>query len=180
MNSSVCSMGPFAVESATGGYSVQMTRPQIPASLPVGRRSLGSYPQYQQAQAAVDHLSDKGFPVETLCIVGADLRLVETVTGRLTRTQAALGGAASTAWLGLLFGLLIGLFAASGTALLVVVVGSMLFGAVFGAVLGFAAHAATEGARDFSSATGLAATRYEVLVEQDRTADAERLMAQLH
>lgn len=156
-----------------------MTNPQLRTSLPVGRHSLGSYPQYQQAQAVVDHLSDNGFPVETLSIVGADLRLVETVTGRLTRTKAALGGAASTAWLGLLFGLLIGLFASSASTLLVVVVSSMLIGAVFGAVLGFAAHAATGGRRDFSSSTGLAATRYEVLVEQDRAAEAERLVAQL-
>lgn len=147
--------------------------------MPVGRHCLGSYPQYQQAQAVVDHLSDNGFPVETISVVGADLRLVESVTGRLTKTKAALGGAASTAWLGLLFGLLIGLFAASATAVVVVVVTSVLFGALFGAVLGFAAHAATGGSRDFSSTTGLVATRYEVLVEQERAADAERLVAQL-
>ncbi len=57
-----------------------MTTPGVPVSLPVGRYALGSYPNYEQAQAVVDHLSDHGFPVETVTIVGADLRLVERVT----------------------------------------------------------------------------------------------------
>jgi hypothetical protein len=156
-----------------------MTTPGTPTPLPVGRYALGSYPHYEQAQAVVDHLSDHGFPVETVTIVGADLRLVERVTGRMTRGKAALAGAASTAWLGLLFGLFIGLFAESGTALIGLALYGLVFGAVFGAVLGFAAHAATGGRRDFSSTTGLAATRYEVLVEQSRAQEAERLVAQM-
>ncbi len=156
-----------------------MTVPGTPTPLPVGRYALGSYPQYEQAQAIVDHLSDHGFPVETVSIVGADLRLVERVTGRMTRGRAALAGAASTAWLGLLFGLFVGLFSESGSALLALAVYGLVFGAIFGAVLGFAAHAATGGRRDFSSTTGLAATRYEVLVEQSRAQEAERLVAEL-
>ncbi len=148
-------------------------------SLPVGRYALGSYPNYEQAQAVVDHLSDHDFPVETVTIVGADLRLVERVTGRMTRGKAALAGALSTGWLGLLIGLFIGLFAESGTALLGLAVYGLLMGAAFGAVLGFTAHAATGGRRDFSSTTGLAATRFEVLVEQARAEEAERLVAQL-
>lgn len=147
--------------------------------LPVGRYALGSYPDYRQAQSVVDHLSDHGFPVETVSIVGADLRLVERVTGRMTRGRAAAAGALSTAWLGLFFGLLLGLFAESGTALLGLMLYGLALGALFGAVLGFAAHAATGGQRDFSSTTGLAATRYEVLVPQDRAEEAERLVAQL-
>ena len=156
-----------------------MTSPGTPFALPVGRYALGSYPQYEQAQAVVDHLSDNGFPVETVTIVGADLRLVENVTGRLTRGKAALAGALSTGWLGLLFGLFVGLFAESGTALLALAIYGLLFGAAFGAALGFAAHAATGGRRDFSSQKGLAASRYEVLVDQSRAEEAERLVAQL-
>jgi hypothetical protein len=131
-----------------------MTTPGTPSTLPVGRHALASYSQYEQAQAVVDHLSDSGFPVETVTIVGADLRLVEQVTGRLTTGKAALAGAASTGWLGL------------------------LFGALFGAVLGFVAHRATGGRRDFSSTKGLAATRYEILVDPARAEEAERLLAQ--
>jgi hypothetical protein len=147
-----------------------MTTSGLPVPLPVGRYSLGSYPDYTQAQAVVDHLSDVGFPVETVSIVGADLRLVERVTGRLTRGRAAMAGALSTGWLGVLLGLFLGLFAESATAPLAL--------AVYGFLMGVAAHAATGGRRDFASTTGLAATRYEVLVTHDRAEEAERLLAQ--
>jgi hypothetical protein len=155
-----------------------MTTPGTPSALPVGRHALASFPQYEQAQGVVDFLSDRGFPVETVTIVGADLRLVEQVTGRLTAGKSALAGAASMGWLGLLLGLFIGLFAESGTALLGLAVYGLLFGAVFGAVMGFVAHRATGGRRDFSSTKGLAATRYEVLVDPARAEEAERLLAQ--
>jgi len=154
-----------------------MTTPGKPPSLPVGRHALASYPDYEQAQAVVDHLSDQGFPVETVAIVGADLRLVEQVTGRLTTGRAALAGAASLAWLGLLLGLFVGLFAESGTALFALSLYGLLSGAAFGAVLGFFAHRATGGRRDFSSTRGLAATRYEILVDPSRADEAERLLA---
>ena len=147
--------------------------------LPIGRHVLGSWPSYEQAQRVVDHLSDRGFPVETMTIVGADLRLVENVTGRLTRGKAAIAGALSTGWLGLFFGLFLGFFADSGTALLALALYGMLFGAAMGAALGFIAHAATGGRRDFSSTTGLAASRYEVLVAQERAQEAERIIAEL-
>lgn len=153
--------------------------PALPVTIPMGRHALGSYPQYEQAQAVVDHLSDSGFPVEKVAIVGADLRLVEQVTGRLTRGRAAAAGAASMGWLGLLFGLFVGLFADSSTAVLGLGLYGLLFGAVAGAILGFAAHAATGGKRDFSSMSGIAATRYEVLVDPDGAPDAERLLAQM-
>ena len=48
------------------------------------RRLVGSYERYDDAQRAVDTLSDRRFPVERVTIVGSDLRLVERVTGRLT------------------------------------------------------------------------------------------------
>lgn len=150
-----------------------------PMTIPMGRHALGSYPLYEQAQAVVDHLSDGGFPVERVAIVGADLRLVEQVTGRLTRGRAAAAGAASTGWLGLLFGFFIGFFADSSTAILGLALYGLLLGAIAGAILGFAAHAATGGRRDFSSMTGIAATRYEVLVDQNGAEEAERLLAQM-
>jgi hypothetical protein len=47
---------------------------------------------YGSAQRAVDRLSDDGFPVEQLDIVGSDLQMVERVTGRLTKWRAAAAG----------------------------------------------------------------------------------------
>ena len=45
--------------------------------------TVARFDDYQSAQRAVDRLSDDGFPVEKLDIVGSGLRLVERVTGRL-------------------------------------------------------------------------------------------------
>src|SRR6476646_7697404 len=73
-------------------------------------QSLGVFEQYEQAQRAVDHLSDHEFPVQNCMIVGTDLKQVERVTGRLTWSRAALAGAASGAWMGVFVGLRISLF----------------------------------------------------------------------
>jgi hypothetical protein len=59
--------------------------------------TVARFDDYETAQRAVDRLSDDGFPVETLDIVGSDLRLVERVTGRL-------GGLAIGAVWGAVFG----------------------------------------------------------------------------
>ena len=56
-------------------------------------QSLAVYDTYEQAQRAVDHLSDEEFPVENLLIVGTDLKRIERVTGRLTWGRVALAGA---------------------------------------------------------------------------------------
>ena len=50
--------------------------------------TVARFDDYQTAQRAVDRLSDDGFPVEQLDIVGSDVRLVERVTGRLTTGRA--------------------------------------------------------------------------------------------
>src|SRR4051812_40036603 len=124
--------------------------------------TVASYEDYAAAQRAVDRLSDDGFPVEHLDIVGSDLRLVERVTGRLTKGKAASAGAASGAWFGLMIGLLVGLFS-SGAAWLGLILGGIVIGGVWGAVFGFAGHAATGGRRDFSSTKTLVAMRYDVI-----------------
>jgi hypothetical protein len=142
------------------------------------RDVVGSYATYPQAQRAVDHLSDQGFPVEHAQIVGLDLRLVEHVTGRLTNTRAALAGAATGAWFGLFIGLLVGFFT-TGPEWLGLVLGGVLIGAFWGALFGFVAHWATRGQRDFASMRGLEADRYEVRVRADHAQRARELLGQL-
>ena len=138
--------------------------------------TVASYPSYEEAQAAVDRLSDDKFPVENLDIIGSGLRLVERVTGRLTKARAAAAGAASGAWFGLFIGLLVGLFT-RGPTWLGLILGGLLIGAAWGAIFGFVGHAATGGRRDFSSARTLAATRYDI-VARGGTADRARSMLQ--
>jgi hypothetical protein len=138
--------------------------------------TVATFGSYEQAQAAVDRLSDDGFPVEHLDIVGSDLRTVERVTGRLTKGKAAAAGAASGAWFGLFIGLLVGLFT-SGPAWLGLILGGLLIGAAWGAVGGYVGHAATGGRRDFSSTQTLVAMRYDVIARGGTVDQAKQMLA---
>lgn len=142
---------------------------------------VASYDTYLEAQHAVDHLSDHGFPVQNVAIVGSDLRLVEQVTGRLTRGRAIGAGVASGAWFGLFVGLLIGLFAIEGTVAgwLGVVLAGVAIGAVWGLVLGWVGYAGTGGRRDFLSRSGVVAQRYDVVVHGQQIDEAQRMLADL-
>ncbi len=146
------------------------------ASASVEQRELGTYDRYEDAQRVVDYLSDQGFPVRHVRIVGHGITTVETVLGRMTTGRAALMGAASGAWLGLLVGLLIGLFT-PGVLWLTLILVSLLFGAIWGAAFGFVGHWATRGKRDFTSVRSIAADRYVVLIDATKHAEAERLLA---
>ena len=134
------------------------------AAAAADRRVLVSHTDYAAAQRAVDELSDAGFPVEQTAIVGTDLRLEETVTGRLTRGRAALMGAASGAVLGLALGLFLGLFTTTTTSFVALALWSPLWGAVLGAAFGLTGHAVRDGSRDFTSRSSIVAGRYDVLV----------------
>lgn len=135
--------------------------------------TLREFPTYEEAQALVDRLSDVGFPVERVRIVGTGIHSVEQVTGRLTKARAAGAGAATGAWFGLLIGLLFAVFAI-GPAGLAVLVSSLVVGTLWGTVFGFVAHWTTRGRRDFSSVRGLVADRYAVQVDADVEAEAAR------
>jgi hypothetical protein len=158
--------------------------PQLPAQT-AGRTAhtgpavvVGTYPEYALAQQAVDHLSDNKFPVERTSIVGTDLRLVETVLGRLTTGRAAAAGAASGAWFGLFIGVLFGLFSDSNW--FAVILTTVLVGAIWGAVFGAIAHAATGGRRDFSSRSSLQAAQYAVLADAEVADEARALLVRLN
>ena len=78
-----------------------VTDPQMPTGTEVA-----SYETYAQARAGVDFLSDAGFDVSAITIVGSDLHLVERVKGRLTIARASLSGASSGGLWGALGGML--------------------------------------------------------------------------
>jgi heat induced stress protein YflT len=151
-------------------FTAFATPPRLDAAF-TAWNTVASYDDYAAAQRAVDRLSDDGFPVEHLDIIGSDLRLVERVTGRLTKGRAAAAGAASGAWFGLLMGLLLGIFSSSAWFGLLIV--GAVIGAGWGAVFGFLGHAATRGARDFASARTIVALRYD-LVARNGYVDAAK------
>jgi hypothetical protein len=138
-------------------------------------------PSYQDAQRAVDFLSDRELEVSGMQIVGREVQLVETVTGRMSYGRAAGAGMVTGAWFGLLIGMLLGLFAnpdqnPSWVTLLLL---GLLWGAIFGIVYGLIAHAATRGRRDFSSRSKLEAARYDVTCPASVAGRARQLLAEM-
>jgi hypothetical protein len=139
--------------------------------------SLGTFDKYDDAQRAVDYLSDHDFPVQNCMIVGTDLKQVERVTGRLTRQKVALGGALSGAWMGLFVGLIFALFGTSSTV--ATVASTVLFGIGFGLIWALIGYAATGGRRDFTSVSQVVATKYEVLCEHKLAQQAREMLAHM-
>ena len=138
---------------------------------------LGAYDKYEDAQKAVDYLSDNEFAVENCMIVGTNLRQVERVTGRLTRGRVAGAGALSGMWMGLFVGLIFALFDPNSSQW--TVLATVAFGAVFGVVWALLGYAATKGRRDFTSVSQVVATRYEVLVEHKLAEQGRALLAKM-
>jgi hypothetical protein len=131
-----------------------------------GQGLVASFDGYAEAQALVDRMSDDGFPVEHVRIVGDGLRTVEQRHRPDDQRKAALAGAATGVWIGALIGLLFLLFAVGPFwPWLWVLLIPMIVGGLWGAAFAFAAHWSTRGKRDFSSIHTLVARRYDVYVD---------------
>ena len=74
--------GPAGVPATPAAGAEVPARPTV---------TVATYPDYASAQRAIDYLSDNQFPVELTSIVGTDLRLVETVVGRMTTRVVNVG-----------------------------------------------------------------------------------------
>src|SRR5688500_8336896 len=164
----------------TAGHNEPMSTPQSRTGFSQSRlalqfpMSLGVFEKYDEAQRAVDYLSDHDFPVQNCMIVGTDLKQVERITGRITTGRVALGGALSGLWFGLFVGLVLSLFGSG--SVLATLASTAVIGALFGVIFALAGYAATRGRRDFSSVSSVVATRYEVLVEHKVAAQARELL----
>ena len=140
--------------------------------------SLGTFDKYEDAQKAVDTLSDNGFPVENCLIVGTELKQVERVTARLTWGRVALGGALSGLWLGLFVGLIFSLFNPP-TSAFALLLATALWGVLFGLIWSLVGYAFTRGTRDFSSVSQVVATKYEVFTEHKFAQQAREILAKV-
>lgn len=140
--------------------------------------AIATYPDYRSAQRTIDFLADNHFPVEQTAIVGTELRLVENVLGRMTTPRAALAGAGSGAWFGLLVGLLFGLFKVA--AWWEVLLAGLIIGAIWGTIFGAIAHIVSGGRRDFTSRASLQAREYAVSVDAGYADQARQLLGRLN
>ncbi|WP_426623610.1 general stress protein [Leifsonia sp. McL0607] len=135
---------------------------------------VAAYETYLDAQQAVDVLARADFPVDKVSIVGSDLKSVERVTGKLTWGRVALAGAASGAWLGIFFGLLLLIF--SPAVSYAFVIAAVLLGAGFGMLFGIVSYAINRRRRDYTSVMQVIATSYSVLVDHDLVHRARNLL----
>jgi membrane protein required for beta-lactamase induction len=139
------------------------------------RRTVATYSSYEEAERAVDSLSDQKFPVERVAIVGTGLRSVEQVVGRVTTWRAALTGAGQGALIGLFIALLFGLFF-TGPGFLGLLAYAVIASTVFGAIFWAIGHALQGGRRDFASVAGMTADRYELQADEEVADEAGRLL----
>ena len=142
-------------------------------------QSVGIYNSYDDAQRAVDYLSDEKFEVQNLAIVGTDLKSVERVLGRRTWSTVVAQGVQSGLSTGLLVALVLLIFTPSGVNFLALFVVALGIGIVLG--IGFAAlgYPLSRGRRDFTSISQTVATKYEVLCEHKVAAQAREMLQNL-
>ena len=137
---------------------------------------VASFASYAEAQHAVDSLSDEGFPVQCLTIIGTDLRQVERITGRMSWGRAVAAGAGSGLWIGLFFGAMMSLVGSEAAGGGVSMVTAVLLGVVWGIVFQVGSYALTRGRRDFTSVSQVVASRYSIIAS-DRAAEATLALA---
>lgn len=146
--------------------------PKLP-TLPQGEQ-IAVHSTYLDAQKAVEALSDKGFPVQQVTIVGTDLKMVERVTGRLTYPRVAVAGMASGAWFGLFVGLLLTMFSSEGSVYSIVA--AVGIGAGFGLLFSVLSFSLTRGKRDFTSSSQIVAASYAVLCQRETAGQATQIL----
>lgn len=140
----------------------------------INYRILTSVRSYDEAQHYVDTLSDSGFPVENIRIVGTGLETVEQVTGRRTTWTATWQSGLYGAWMGVFVGLLIALFLP--VIAWRVLTSALALGLIFGAISGAFGHSLQGGRRDFSSIERTRASTYEIHVVAGLVDEASRVL----
>ncbi|MDO5082262.1 hypothetical protein EII34_06300 [Arachnia propionica] len=140
-------------------------------------QKVAEYDTYDEAQAAVDFLSDSLFEVENLMIVGTNLRSVERVMGRRTWARVLTQGMFSGIGTGLFVALMFHLFLDRQTNFFAILATGLALGVSFGVLSSGLSYGLSGGRRDFESMRQVVATGYEVLCEHKVAARARELLA---
>lgn len=137
--------------------------------------TLATFPGYLEAQALVNSLVTQGVPAQALSIVGADVTLVERITGKIGYGRAALSSAMSGSWLGVLAGLVFVII--SPTDVITPIVGGLFIGAGVGMVVGMLIFTFSKGPqRHYRSMQQVIAQSYRVVVEPQEHSHAIKAM----
>ena len=143
-----------------------------PASRGIGQRGLptiptgdvvASYPTYEAARHAVDVLvREEGFPVESISVVGSDLKSVERITGRMNYGRAALSGLMNGVMIAIFVSLIWFIFFPNTDFLSIV--GVFVMSIAFGVIWGILGYALSSQKREFTSIMQVTASRFDIVV----------------
>ncbi|MDO4241753.1 MAG: hypothetical protein Q4C71_04390 [Microbacteriaceae bacterium] len=137
---------------------------------------VSTYSSQQAAHHAVSVLSEAGFPVQSLAIVGRDVQTVEQITGRLTYGKVALGGLISGLYFGFAVAILLFLLNPEGRvnlahsgAIVLMVSGLMM-------LLRLVMFGLTRRARNYTAVGQVVASRYDLLAPGDLLGRARKVL----
>jgi uncharacterized membrane protein len=113
------------------------------------------YSQLDEAEAAVKKLGEGGFPIQNVSIIAKDLGSEKKVHGFVTSCDVAKSAATTGAWVGGIFGLLVGAAFLWVPGLGPLVVAGSLSSALLGGLEGAAAGAALTGTLGWLTSLGI-------------------------
>ncbi len=113
------------------------------------------YSQLDEAEAAVKKLGEGGFPIQNVSIIAKDLGSEKKVHGFVTSCDVAKSAATTGAWVGGIFGALIGAAFLWVPGLGPLIVAGSLTSALLGGLEGAAAGAALTGTLGWLSSLGI-------------------------
>ena len=164
-----CENGGVSQTSRFGGR-----RSDAAFRIPDGE-TLATFPGYLEAQELVNSLVTQGVPAQALSIVGADVTLVERVTGKIGYGRAAVSSAMSGSWLGILAGLVFVIISPSD--FITPIVGGLFIGAGVGMVTGMVIFTFSKGPkRLYRSMQQVIAQSYRVVVDTQHHAQATQVL----
>lgn len=137
--------------------------------------SVAIYDEYADAAHAVDYLSDHQFPVETLAIVGTDLKSIEKVTGQMTWGKVLLAGFMQGGMWAAMFSIFMWFMQPQLGLLTILAMAFIGFGLV-GMAIAAMQYKMRGSDRDYTSTTAIIATHYEVLAEAEYADRARHLL----
>lgn len=137
--------------------------------------SVAIYDEYADAARAVDYLAERQYPVETLAIVGTDLKSFERVTGNLSWGKVLVAGFVRGAMWAVMFVVFLWFLQPGVHPIGVFSLALVSFGIVGMFMAGIQYRLGGQ-QRDYTSTTGIIATHYEVLTEADNVDKARAML----
>ena len=135
---------------------------------------VGVYDTLSQAEDAVRTLSEAGFPIQQVSIVARDLTSERQINGLVTAGDVATQGLSTGAWLGGLFGLLVGAAFIWVPGFGPLIVAGPLAAAIAGGIEGAVAGAAGGGL--LGALIGWGVSRDQVLKYEERLRGGQYLL----